>query len=642
MTDVGGRGRETTVLILAPAGKDAALAHAILNEAGIQSLVCSDAPSLGREATAGSGAILVTEEALDNGARRVLAEIVAGQPAWSDIPLLVVTREGADSATAADALAMLGNATLLERPLRVSTLASAVRTALRARARQYESRGRAEAQALLAAIVESSDDAIISKTCDGIITSWNTGAERLLGYSPAEIIGRSVRVLIPPDRLDEETMILQRINRGERIEHYETVRVSKAGRRIDISLSISPIRDSANRIVGASKVARDITHRKQAELALQEANRHKDEFLATLAHELRNPLAPIRNSLHILRMAGNLNPAAEHAREVIDRQVNHLVRLVDDLLEISRITRGKIDLRKQRIDLASVIHNAVEASTPLIESAGHALTLSLPTGPLTVEADPVRLTQVVTNLLNNAAHHAERGGQIWLSARREDAHAVVSVRDNGIGIPPEMLPRVFEIFVQLDGHGGRGGLGIGLTLVRALVALHGGNVTAYSEGLGKGSEFVVRLPLAADSCPTEALRLPADAAALAPLRVLVVDDNHDAADSLGELLQLLGLTVRVVYDGLAALETMRTFEPAVVLLDIGMHGINGYEVAERIRRQPGFQNVMLIALTGWGQEADRLRCRAAGFDHHLIKPADIETLQRLIAAAGNSDRRRRM
>ena len=451
-----------------------------------------------QEAELGAGALLVTEEAVEGATRTAVSDLLARQASWSDLPVLVLTRpENATLLDADEAAKHFGNVTLLERPVPVATVVSSLRAALRARERQYELRGRMQVQSLLAAIVESSDDAIISKTLDGIIVSWNRGAEELFGYTAAEAVGQPITLLIPPDRLDEERDILARLRRGERIAHYETVRVTKTGKQLQISLTTSPVRDASNRVVGASKVARDITQRREAEQALRDADRRKDEFLATLSHELRNPLAPIRNSLHILRLSGSEDPAIVQARGILERQVGHLVRLVDDLLELSRITRGKTELRRDRIELATVIASAVETSKPLIDAAGHALELSIPDEELWVDADPLRLSQVFANLLNNAAKYSESGGKIWVSARREDAQVVVSVRDAGIGIAHDMLPRVFEMFAQEAGAMSRaqGGLGIGLTLVQNLVEMHGGSVEAHSAGRGKGSEFIVRLPL---------------------------------------------------------------------------------------------------------------------------------------------------
>lgn len=507
-----------------------------------------------------------------------------------------------------------------------------------------------EAQRLLAAIVESSDDAIVCKTLTGIIQSWNTGAERLFGYTATEAIGQPITIIIPSERQHEEREVLTRLRRGERIDHYETVRIAKDGRKIDISLSISPIRDRSGQIVAASKVARDITAQKQIQqtlvslkdqlatqlVELQTAARSKDEFLAVLAHELRNPLAPIRNSLHILRLSGELTPAGERVQEVMERQVDHLVRLVDDLMEVSRISRGKIELRKEPVELAALIRSAVETSRPLIDEARHQLAISIATEPLTVDADAVRVAQIIANLLNNAAKYTDSGGQIWLSARQEAGDALISVRDTGVGIAADKLPLVFEMFAQIHSSGRYtgGGLGIGLALVKRLAEMHGGRVEARSDGLGKGSEFTIRLPLvpAARQLSSAEQRKPERLAPLAGRKIVVVDDNRDAADSLGMFLRFLGATVQVTYDGMSALEVIRSsFRPTIVLLDIGMPVIDGYEVARRIRQLPEGQNVLLVAMTGWGQDEDRRRTAEAGFDHHLVKPVDPVALQSLLA-----------
>jgi len=495
-----------------------------------------------------------------------------------------------------------------------------------------------EARTLLAAVVESSEDAIVSKTLEGRILSWNRGAERLFGYTPAEAVGQPIFMIIPPERHDEERTILDRLVRGERIEHYETVRMTKDGRRLDISLSISPIRDPAGRIIAASKVARDITDHKRAEAAFREANRRKDEFLATLAHELRNPLAPLRNAVHILGTKAPPIPELQWVREVIDRQVQQMTRLVDDLLDVSRIDRGKIDMRKERTDLIAVINYALEASKPLIEKWGHELTVRLTPGPISLEGDPARLAQVLSNLLNNAAKYTEQGGKISVSVECEGRTAVIRIKDTGVGIPADMLPRIFDMFMQVDRslERSRGGLGIGLSLVQKLVELHGGTVTAFSPGQGQGSEFVVRLPLV-DECPPDDKAESVSARQTTPAgaprrRILVVDDNKDAADSLGMLLRIMGNDVQIAYDGLQAVTQAGEFRPHLVLMDIGLPKLNGYEAARRIREQPNGGDVMLVALTGWGQDEDRRRSQEAGFDRHMTKPVESDVLEDLLAS----------
>jgi PAS domain S-box-containing protein len=357
----------------------------------------------------------------------------------------------------------------------------------------------------LGAIVESSDDAIISKDLNGIITSWNSSAERLFGYTAEEAIGRSITLVIPPDRLEEEPKILERLRRGERVDHFETVRMRKDGSRFDISLTISPIKNAAGKIVGASKIARDITDRKQAEAALRDyaarlrqADRHKDEFLAILAHELRNPLAPIRTAVEMLKQP---DLSAQHfkvAVEIAEHQVNYMVRLIDDLLDMSRIGQGKIELKKQRVALQTVVDRALESARPHIDDKGHSLTVALPNESVCLDADPFRLAQVLSNLIHNSCKYCAPKGTIELTARVETevGELVVSVKDNGIGIAPEDLSRIFSIFSQIESAAAHadGGLGIGLSLVKGIIDLHGGTVEAKSEGLGKGSEFIFRLP----------------------------------------------------------------------------------------------------------------------------------------------------
>jgi signal transduction histidine kinase/CheY-like chemotaxis protein len=369
---------------------------------------------------------------------------------------------------------------------------------------------------------------------------------------------------------------------------------------------------------------------------LRDADRRKDEFLATLAHELRNPLAPIRSSLQILKMPRVDAEVVERSRDMMERQVHHLVRLVDDLLDVSRVMRGKIELRKERVELATVVARAVETVQPLMEAQGHELTVSLPPESLPLDADPVRLAQVVGNLLTNAAKYTEPNGQIRLTAHRESNEAVLRVQDTGIGITPEMLPRVFELFVQVDHAATRsqGGLGIGLTLVNNLVEMHQGTVTAHSDGLGKGSEFVVRLPLstrAAQEDEGPKTGLSTHPALPSGHRLLVVDDNQDAADSLAMLLRLRGYEVRIAHNGPTALELVNDYRPELVFLDIGMPGMDGYEEARRLRRQPGLESVRLAALTGWGQKEHRRRTAEAGFDHHLVKPVEPKALEELLA-----------
>lgn len=365
---------------------------------------------------------------------------------------------------------------------------------------------------------------------------------------------------------------------------------------------------------------------------LIEADRRKNAFLATLAHELRNPLAPIRNAVQYLGMNGLKTSEVRTASELIARQVSIMVRLIEDLLDVSRISRNTLNIRKERVDLAAVVESAVETSGPLIEQFAHSLDVNLPPEPLYLDADPIRLAQVFSNLLNNAAKYTTPGGHIRLSARRDGSNAVVRVQDNGTGIPSDMLGRVFDMFTQVDQslERSQGGLGLGLTLVRRLVEMHGGSIEVHSNGPGEGSEFVARLPCIQPTHEPTTTIERSKVPALRGCRILVVDDNRDSATTLGMLLQLRGNTVRTAYDGLEAVEVAEAFSPEVLLLDLGLPKLNGYDVARRIRQQVWGRDMILVAVTGWGQEDDRRRAKEAGFDFHVVKPVELAALDELL------------
>lgn len=475
---------------------------------------------------------------------------------------------------------------------------------------------------------------------EGRIIFWNKGTAQMYGWSDAEALGKNVHALLktifPIPRQEIEQQL-----RRDGIWEGELIHTTKDGTTLVVASHWALHRDADGRPVAVLEINNDVTELKRLQEALRESDRRKDEFLATLAHELRNPLAPIRNALHLMRLTKNNPVTVEQSREMMERQVKHMVRLIDDLLEVSRLSRGKIQIKKEPISVAEIITMAVEGSRPWMDDAGHQLIVNAPEEPITLEVDGVRIAQVLLNLLNNAAKYTEHGGRIWLSAaverasRRLPGEVVFRVKDTGVGIAPDMLSRIFEMFTQVGRSTDRaqGGLGIGLALVRSLVQLHGGRIEAYSAGPGQGSEFVVRLPLPRAAAPAGAA---ASGGALTPaatgLHILVVDDNRDGAESLAMLLHEMGHEVEQAYDGLSGLERARREHPQVLLCDIGLPGISGYEVARRLRAESAYNDVLLVALTGWGQEDDRRRSQEAGFDAHLVKPVEHEALAELLAA----------
>jgi PAS domain S-box-containing protein len=518
--------------------------------------------------------------------------------------------------------------------------------------------------ALIQTVNDNTSELIFMKDREGRLTYVNAATLRAIGVTAEQALGSVDREnFTHPEEHDAIAANDRQVAQtGQSLTTEEVYTCADGRQRVFLSTK-SPVRDEQNEIVGVIGVSLDITERKElerereqqaAELALalvrrteearraekaeqllREADRRKNEFLATLAHELRNPLAPLRNALELIRRSHDDNTVVEQSRSIMERQVSQMVRLVDDLLDISRITQGKLQLRKERVELVDVLNSAVETAHPLIESSGHSLTLSLPSQPVHVSADATRLAQVFANLLNNAAKYTEKGGQIWLTAGQRDGEAVVSVRDSGIGIPADHLPHIFTIFSQVGSalERSQGGLGVGLSLVKGLVELHRGTVEARSDGPGMGSEFTVQLPTV--SAPAVESRKPGSDGekvdGVPKCRILIVDDLRDAADSLAKILRMMGHDIRTAYDGLEAVQTAAAFRPNVVLLDIGLPKINGYEAARQIRNELSGSNVALVALTGWGQEDDKRRSAEAGFNHHLTKPVDTTALQNLLA-----------
>jgi len=478
------------------------------------------------------------------------------------------------------------------------------------------------------------DYSIILLDPEGHVSSWNAGARRMQGYTSDEIIGKHFSVFHAreevaagvPHRLLEEARTTGRVSE-------DAWRVRKDGTRFWANVVMTSLYNREGVLRGYAKVTQDMTQRRRVEV-LEETTRRVSEFLAMLAHELRNPLAPIRNALGLMKALRLDDPTLQWSRDVIDRQTKHLGRLVDDLLDVSRITSGRLTLQRERLELSVVFERAVEASRPLVDARQQTLEVQLPERPIWVEGDLIRLSQVVLNLLNNAAKYTPTGGRIWLGAEREEGQAVVRVRDSGAGITPELQERIFDLFTQgartLDRADG--GLGIGLTLVERLVSLHGGTVEVQSEGANQGSEFIVRLPLMVAPRVEMATSPEAGAPSARGVRrrVLVVDDNRDATDSMAMLLGVWGHETRSAHDGPVALGIAAEFQPEVVILDIGLPGMDGYEVARRIHEIPALRNVVLVAMTGYGQEEDRIRSRAAGFARHLLKPADLGTLKSLL------------
>ena len=490
-------------------------------------------------------------------------------------------------------------------------------------------------------MLTSIGDAVVVTDAQGRITLLNPVAQALTGWS-AEALGQPLeavfRIVNETTRKTVENPVSQVIRLGAIVGlANHTVLIAKDGTELAIDDSGAPIRDARGRIVGVVLVFRDITQRRGSERALEDADRRKDEFLAMLAHELRNPLAPIRNAAHTLALLGTGDDRVRWVSGVIERQVGLMTRLVDDLLDVSRITSGKITLQRTTVSVREVLAQSVETARPLAESRGQALEVDVPEDAGGVDGDPARLAQAVGNLLDNAIKYTDDGGRIGLRARVEAHEVVIVVEDSGVGVDPELLPHVFDLFIQADRSLERkqGGLGLGLTLVRRLVEMHGGHVEAASAGPGLGSAFTIRLPcLAAEVAEPVAAAEPAEAAPAGPARrILVVDDQQDSTDSLALFLRLRGHEVRTAHDGPSALDETEHYRPEVVFLDLGLPEMSGYDVARRVRMRTDLGPLQLVALTGYGTDGDRQKTRDAGFDVHLAKPVDPRAVDELLAGS---------
>jgi PAS domain S-box-containing protein len=500
-----------------------------------------------------------------------------------------------------------------------------------------------ESEARLRSLIDNMTGFVAMLDREGTLLEVGEPALRVGGLRREDVIGRKFWEcgwwLHDPEQQRRIRAWVAEAAQGATIREDVTARIANDG-RLAVDFMLAPVIASDGTVTHVIPSGVDVSERKRAETALRaaagalrDADRRKDEFLATLSHELRNPLAPIRNAVQLLKLNPQSAPQARTAREIIERQVQHMVRLVDDLLDVSRITLGQVNLKSERLALGAVLGDAIEAARPGLEAAGHSLSVHLPGERLVLEGDPTRLSQVFQNMLDNATKYTPRGGRIGVRAERRGTEAVISVSDTGAGIPLDMQERIFELFTRSHPAGDVkiAGLGVGLALSRQLVELHAGRMSVESAGAGKGATFIVHLPLADTSvaAPPPDAEPRADADSL-ERRILVVDDNRDSAESLGMLLAVSGCTVKVAFDGVRALETFASFRPDIVLLDIGMPEMDGYEVARRIRGEPGGHDVRLVALTGWGQEEDKRRARDAGFDEHLTKPVDQAVLTALL------------
>jgi PAS domain S-box-containing protein len=647
------------VLVLMPTVRDAERTSALLSEVNIASATCADLSELCLELRAGAGAALLTDEVLSSDTTGQLAEALREQPAWSSVPILVLAREGW-SRQGRCLAPMLSSLVTVERPVRTPTLIGIVSSALRDRRHQYQVRDVLLSREQQAAELRAQDEKLHFALAAGGLGSWDLNLETheidcsdickaTFGLALQEpLTYRELRARIHPEDSARVALAVEQSVRDGTDYDIEYRVIWPNGELHWLMVRGRATYDAAGRPRRMAGVVLDVTERKRLHQALQEseselarqaeellrADRRKDEFLATLAHELRNPLAPIRTGLDLLAHSPDASCSAAQTLGVMRRQITHMVRLIDDLLDVSRITSGKMQIERARVVLSTIVDAAVEASRPLIERKNHTLRVLVPDATLALDVDLTRVAQVIGNLLNNASKYTASGGLIELSAKQEGEFAVIEVRDNGAGIPEDRLTDVFDMFSQVNRtlERSHGGLGIGLALVRRLVEMHGGTSSASSPGLGQGSTFTIRLPLAPDG----ARAAPAPSSDHISTRdksqrVLVVDDNEDAAEMLAMVLQHAGYHTKTAYDSRSALAAADSWVPHVVILDIGLPDINGYDVARELRRSERFSSLALIALTGWGTQDDKRKAMEAGFDAHLTKPVDARALTGALA-----------
>jgi PAS domain S-box-containing protein len=634
--------KERRVLVLPPTRRDGDVTCALLRGVGLDCDVVANARVLASQMTAPIGGVVLTDAVIADPGLPLVLQAIDSQPQWSDVPVILLNRPEVQAGSDQKRFGKITNLTVLDRPTSSRALVSAVAAAIRARERQYQIRDQlASLQAADAALRESTARLSLGVQVAGLALAevdyarhemhLSAEAARLFGMGEGPLtVRRSVFIAaVHPDDRDEVSRRLWKPvgthDIGAPAIEYRVLWPD--GRIRWVSQRHHIVQDNFDRNKRAMIVAVDETERKNSD-------RRKDEFLATLAHELRNPLAPIRTGLQALGRPGGEGGTAG-IRAIMERQLAQMVRLIDDLLDVSRISSGKVVLQRNRVDLRVIAELAIEASLPFITAGRHEFTSDLPEGPVWVDGDSLRLSQVMSNLLNNAAKYTAEGGRISLSLSKEAPFAVVRVVDNGVGIPTEMLNEVFDMFTQVNRTLDRaqGGLGIGLSLVRRLAELHGGEVFAESKGLGCGSVFTLRLPLMASSDITQPTSATpkAETSKVSRLRILVVDDIPDVADVMQMLLDLEGFETRVAYSGAVALQIAKEFSPDVIFCDIGLPEMDGHEIARRMRADPAIAPAILIALTGWGAEGEVRKTRESGFDFHMVKPVDANALLELLS-----------